>query len=182
VQHYLIDGYNVLFGLSSSLSSGKPSLLKKQRDRFISQLAAYFEGLPIHVTLVFDSQKGAEESDLAPHHFRHLEIIYTHRGLSADAYILSALTASRAPRRCVVITSDRELASQARCLGARVEGREQLLGLIARRGRPSPHYESGGEIVESRTQIERLVKIFKMRLQDIEDQGRKSNGGSRRIQ
>ena len=156
--HYLIDGYNLLFWLLR----GESPFLRKNRERAIAQLADLFEFLPFRITLVFDSHKEREHSPL-PGHFRYLEIIYTDRDQSADDYILQMIATSPKPQQIILITSDRELASQARARGARVEDRSHLFSLIKRKkGGEEPSEEMP---VDSRREIQRLLRIFKEKLE-----------------
>src|ERR1700679_3644862 len=111
---YLIDGYNCLFRLAKSKSD-----LKTKRLQFIETLNDLVSSLRLNATVVFDS---ADPSSRIPTrgHFDALEIIYTTKELSADAFILEKIQSAQDPERFTVVTSDRELAARCKAYKAKI--------------------------------------------------------------
>lgn len=125
--HYFIDGYNLLF---RSVDVEK-SPFQALRQSLVHTLDEHVSGLQIDVTVVFDSQFTPEESVRS--HFRHLEIIYSHAGLTADDLIIRLLQRCQSPHLETIVTSDKDLALKARNLGAKVVGVSEFMHWLSKR-------------------------------------------------
>ena len=125
--HYYIDGYNLLFRtMGSSIDD-----LQSHRNSLIASLNVKVASLKLDVTLVFDSQYLEGEGSRS--HYKHLEICFTPRGITADEFILRQLQFCRFPQRETVITSDKDLAYKARNYTASTQSIEEFLGWLNKR-------------------------------------------------
>lgn len=153
--HYFVDGYNLLFRVTTEKMP-----LQKKREILLSILASFH----LNLTVVFDSDQikhGLHDRS----HWQDLEIVYTEKGQSADAYILQEIGLSNAPQRETVITSDKQLATHCNHRGAKTQTIEAFLEKMAKRkakmsSRPSPTFK------DSDREIARLLNIFESRLKD----------------
>lgn len=126
--HYLIDGYNLLFRtIYKDVSKG----LAAQREQVILDLNEKASALEIDVTVIFDS--AYRFGEFTRSHFKHLEIIYSGEGQSADDYILDAIKDCPKPFLETVVTSDKKLAEQVRRRSAKTESVEKFLEWVCRR-------------------------------------------------
>lgn len=143
--HYFIDGYNLLFHLSAETKS-----LEEARKQIIDSLA----DTKFSMTLVFDGIR----ADL-PHrmHKGSLEIIYTSKGQSADAYILEEISLVKNPRIYTVITSDKKLASVCCQIGAYTQSIDSFLAIL-QKSRAITTLEK--PFKDSESEFNRLLKIF----------------------
>ena len=120
----------------------------------------------IEGALVFDGRvRHGEESGRS--YYSPLEVIYTSRGQSADAYILELIQIAQNPRLMVVVTNDRFLLSEARALGAKTMGNGEFLRNLSNRKKKKAKEKP--EVAETKHNIERLLKIFEEGLQKEED-------------
>lgn len=78
------------------------------------------------IVLVFD---GAA-TPLRRHHYNAIEIVYTEKGESADAYILE-----RARKGVAIVTSDRDLRRLCKAEGASTQSVEEFLELLEKKSR-----------------------------------------------
>jgi hypothetical protein len=105
---YLLDGNN-LIGLVRR--TARPSA--EDRASLIAELSDRLRRTKARATVFFDGPAGERSSALGP-----LSVRIPASG-TADDLILREVAASRAPRDCVVVTADRDLARRAREAGAR---------------------------------------------------------------
>lgn len=118
--HYYIDGYNMLFKISSERKQ-----LQQLREEFIEDLNRKVSLLNLNVSIVFDAihfEGGRSRS-----HVNDLTILFTGSGESADKYIIDAIQESSNRRREVVVTNDKTLALHVRHLSAKVETVDEFL-------------------------------------------------------
>lgn len=143
--HYFIDGYNLLFHLSSETKT-----LEEARKQIIDSLV----DTKFSLTLVFDGK-----SDDLPHRMQKgsLEIIYTSKGQSADAYILEEISLVKNPKVYTIITSDKKLASICCQIGAYTQPIDSFLALL-RKSRAITTREK--PFKDSDSEFSRLLKIF----------------------
>lgn len=143
--HYFIDGYNLLFRLSAETKN-----FEEARKQIIDSLV----DTKFSLTLVFDG-KGVD----LPHrtHKGSLEIIYTSRGQSADAYILEEISLVKNPEVYTIVTSDKKLAAICCQIGAYTQTIDSFLALLQKSRtittREKPFKDSDKE-------FRRLLKIF----------------------
>jgi len=126
--HYIIDGYNLLFWLK-----GDRDQLESLRRSFIQDMDKKAALLKMDITIIFDGHFRQDEETRS--HFRHIEIIYTSHGESADEVIISELKSSLDVRREIVITSDRDLAWRVKKLHAKTERAPEFYRKIQERAR-----------------------------------------------
>ena len=104
-EHYIIDGYNVIHAWPEldALAHGE---LAEARDRLIHVLSEYGAYQKYDVTIVFDALFTNEDVH-DEKRGKHLEIVYTAEGETADSYIERlAYESVRAGREVHVVTSD----------------------------------------------------------------------------
>lgn len=155
---YLIDGYNFLFRLARSRKT-----FQQKRLEFIEWLNDISYSLKLNITVVFDSA----EHFASRGHFDALEIIYTKKDLSADAYIIEKIHASPHPERITVVTSDRELAAKSRAFKALPLTVEAFMALLNKK-RTKTKKKSPRPYRDSDPEIERLLRIFEKRLENLD--------------
>jgi predicted RNA-binding protein with PIN domain len=159
---FLIDGYNLLFRLAESKKS-----LQFQRQTIIRSLQKEFKILHLEGTIVFDGRhRYDEESGLAYH--SPLIIAYSHKGQTADQYILEKLETAATPSQITVVSDDRFLATSARGLKARTMGLKAFIAFLEKKHAQKREREEmfeEREIRETRKNMERLLKEFEARLE-----------------
>ncbi len=164
--HYLIDGYNLLFKLSSPAK--RP--LEKKRLLLISELNEVVSLLKLNATIVFDGSLPLP-AETTRQHFDALEIVYTTAEQNADAYIIKEVENARRPSQITVITSDRSLTMQCRSLGAQAQSIHDFLAFIQKKKKKKRQISAAtreGAFRESDTQIARYLKIFENRVKNEE--------------
>jgi predicted RNA-binding protein with PIN domain len=162
LMYFLIDGYNLLFRLSESKKS-----LQFQRQTVIVSLQKEFKCLRLEGTLVFDGRHRYDEQSGLSYH-SPLVIAYSHKGQTADQYILEKLEMARVPSDITVVTDDRFLATTARGLKARTLGLKAFIVLLekkhAKKRRQREEIIEERPIRETPRNMERLLKEFEARL------------------
>lgn len=108
---YLIDGYNLIF-----TDRHAPNELEGGRKWLLDRLVSF--STRREVVVVFDAP--AQEGHAARHHLGPLEVVFTARGETADAYITSLLEHRPKSLQTTVVTSDRHLRKVAVEWGAQV--------------------------------------------------------------
>jgi len=153
---YLIDGYNFIFTLTDTK---KP--LMHQRKSLITFLQNKFQKLSLRGLLVFDgAHHRHEESGLS--YASPLDIAYTPKGQTADAYILEKLEWDKTKKSFTVVSNDRHLCLEARALGAKTQSNDAFLRYLEKKKSGKP--KQLREPKDSPQHIERLLKIFEEKL------------------
>ena len=120
----LIDGYNLLH-----VAHGREETAGIGRQRFCRLLAQWSKSTGHDITVVFDGTRPPEP--LAGQlHDPDVEVMYSGGGRTADDVIAERIRASSAPRRLLVVSSDRAVrrsARKRRCLQA---GSPEFLELL----------------------------------------------------
>lgn len=163
--HFLVDGYNLLF----RVIKGKKSLESK-RDLLLSFLNEQADAFHLQLTVIFDAAVDKHQ-EFSRHHRKHLEIIYTSAKQSADECILTLLEETRKPHGYMVITSDRELKSRAKALGANTQTIDEFLTELSGKTKKKQKKRQEAQQVtvkDSPQNIERLRKIFEERLRELD--------------
>jgi uncharacterized protein len=124
--HYYIDGYNLMF---RSHTAGDN--LQAQREKIVFDLNAKIQFLKLKATLVFDAAYC--HGDSTQSHFKYIKILFSAQGQTADELILAELQACGSSDQQVVVTSDKQLAYQARRLHAQTESVEEFLEWLNKR-------------------------------------------------
>ncbi len=159
--HYYIDGYNFLFRLCHK----RRNPLQARRESLVKRFNERVEELGLDITIVFDGEE-LPYGDYTRGHWRSVEVVYTHEGLSADDYILEQLALSRHPAVETVVSCDRQLISKSHLLGASSMSIEVFLSFLEKKQQKRLRAIPIREAVDSRAQIERLQKIFENRLRE----------------
>ncbi len=157
--HYLIDGYNLLFKLP-----GKHHSLEIKRRTLLDLLEKQIAEFGLSVTIVFD---GAQRDPLMSvrGHFKTMEVVYTAANQTADDYIYESI--AEHPRRHIVVTSDRDLATKCKALGAQTQKIQDFLSsLVTKHHKKKRLHEPLPKFQDSKADIDRLLKIFEQRLEE----------------
>ncbi len=162
---YLIDGYNLLFRL---FHSGKK--FESQREVVIDFLQEKAIFLNINIHLVFD---GYKQNQQLPNilYYDNLKVIYTSKGQTADDYILEQIFLSKTPNQIIVVTSDNTLTIKAKQMHAQTKSIESFIDWISKKEfqiKKNKHIEEEN-FVDTKKNIERLLKIFEEKMNDLED-------------
>ena len=113
-EHYIVDGYNVI-NLWPELTALRNDL-SEARDKLVHMLAEYGAYEKYDMTVVFDALFTADDERVEQVN-KHLEVVYTGKGETADSYIERlAYDSVRMGREVHVVTSDG--AEQAVIVGA----------------------------------------------------------------
>lgn len=157
--YYIIDGYNLIFSLVESRES-----LKVIRQKVIRDLQVKFAKKKISGMLVFDgAHRREEESGLS--YPSPLIVAYAPKGQSADEYIVEQLESSKHPKTITVVTNDRGLTQHARAAGSKVlKTIDFIEWLHKQKGKRKPV-----EPKETQENIDRLLKIFEKRFNELDD-------------
>jgi len=120
----IVDGYNVLKS-NSRTAPLRGDNLRAERERFIKSLHRYHGQREDKVTVVFDGYRGNNDF---PDRSRvgDVEVIYSHRGQTADEVIKQMVEESLHPSEIMVVSSDREISTFVKSLGATVTGARHL--------------------------------------------------------
>ena len=149
----LIDGHN-LIGRMPALSLTDPD----DERQLVMLLLAYSSRARKPVTVVFDPGGAFALSETQRH--GRVEVVFARHGSNADQVIVRRVRRSRDPAGITVVTSDRELASQAHNCGARVKSAEDFaaeLSALAEDG------SEGSDTPLSAAELEAWLALFERR-------------------
>ncbi len=119
----IVDGYNV------SKTAWPTSPLEAQRVRLLGGLAPLVARLGVETTVVFDAAAASARAVAqAP---RGVKVVFSPEGVIADDVIRELVAAEPPGRVVVVVSSDREVATDVARAGARSHSAEALLGLLS---------------------------------------------------
>lgn len=166
--HYFIDGYNLLFFLSSLETN-----VQQKRQEIIRELSEKIYLLKFDATIVFDSTSQMGEATRSS--VKNLEIIFTSFGETADAFIIKEIEHAADPTQEIVVTSDKALGLRVKQEQANLLGVKEFLKLLHKRVRnknrekKQKHLQSV-EIqgINPLTSFDRYLKIFEERSQTSE--------------
>ncbi|SDC59687.1 NYN domain-containing protein [Nocardioides lianchengensis] len=120
----LVDGYNV------SKTAWPDSSLEAQRTRLLSAIAPVAARTGAETTVVFDAAASATRPVVrAP---RGVKVLFSPEGVIADDVLRDLVAAEPPGRMVLVVSSDRQVATDVTRAGARAVAAEVLLGLLAR--------------------------------------------------
>jgi len=158
--HYYIDGYNWLFRIPKSRKS-----FEEKRKEFIKSIHRLVEGRSCLVTIVFDSSDSSRDIS-SKGNYDFLEIVFTLKKQTADAYIENAVENALRPKQITVVTLDRELQQKCLLRGANVATMEEFFNLFTKNKKNRSQNEPKLVMKESKYNIARLLTIFEKRLFD----------------
>jgi len=118
-QHYLIDGYNLLFKVYHE----RQDSLEVLRKELLIQLDNFSKTFHVDLAVVFDAMH--DQEDLHRGYFKSLEVIYTQMGQSADEQIIEIVEYQK--QKPIIVTSDRSLAKQCKIRGAETQSVENFI-------------------------------------------------------
>jgi len=152
---YWVDGYNLIFRSSRFVGS-----LEGKRAELIRELNQYAQIAHVHIVVVFDAQSLSHSLDERLH-YGDVEVVYATSKKTADEAILEGVSYVLQREKACVISSDKSLIRQARCLGATGLTFSAFLQRVHKR---QQRCSTPIEVQESPKEIERLRKIFEDRL------------------
>jgi len=116
--HYIIDGYNVIYGLEkfrNALSAG----LEQARNELISFIRSYCSGKKVKMTVVFDGDEvGYIDQSHSPG--QSLRVIYSKYPQKADPVIKHLIQKSSNKKAVILVSADNALVQFARQVKAQV--------------------------------------------------------------
>lgn len=121
--HLLVDGYSIIYAWPPLRAALRRSL-EQARDQLTSVLTRLQDATGVRVAVVFDSRQGARLS--AGETPAGVEVIFTRKGMTADACIERLVARATAPERFLVATDDHAEATTVRSFGGRVITAEEL--------------------------------------------------------
>ena len=102
-EHYIVDGYNVI-NLWPELTALRNDL-SEARDKLVHMLAEYGAYEKYDMTVVFDALFTADDERVEQVN-KHLEVVYTGKGETADSYIEKHVSEWKKKYRLIVASSD----------------------------------------------------------------------------
>ena len=155
--YYLIDGYNFLFSLLDSTQS-----LAYQRQKIILFIKKKFSIFKLSGSLIFDGSRCRDEENGISYP-SPLEVVYTPKGQTADNYIIEKIETSKKQDQFTVVTNDRGLIANCRPLGAKIISNADLIRWLQKKNKRK-NKVTKITIVETKHNIDRLLKAFEQRL------------------
>ncbi len=110
----IIDGYNLLYGMSSHCMQKKQSL-EEQREKIIKEVAEIGYLLAEKITIVFDGRSYFKRESFKEN---TIDVVFASQDLTADTIIIQLLKEYKLPQDVAVVSSDRIVAENASSLGA----------------------------------------------------------------
>lgn len=160
---YLIDGYNFFFNISDDILP-----LHKKREQFIQELDQAIQVRHLNAIAIFDSQRDHAHLFPSVRQLKGLEVIFSPKHLCADSYILELLNWNS--DHTTLVTSDQKLSTHASYLGARTQTIEAFTHFLLKPYHIGKHRPpTKPQLQESPANMQRLLKVFKQRLQDDEN-------------
>ena len=121
--HLLVDGYSIIYAWPP-LRAALRRKLEQARDQLVAALTRLQDATGIRVTAVFDNRHAARLS--AGETPAGVDVLFTRKGMTADACIERLVARADAPERFLVATDDHAEATMVRSLGGRVITAEEL--------------------------------------------------------
>jgi predicted RNA-binding protein with PIN domain len=121
--HLLVDGYSIIYAWPP-LRAALRRNLERAREQLVAALTPIQDATGIRVTVVFDSRHGARVS--AGETPAGLDVIFTRKGMTADACIERLVAQAAAPERFLVATDDHAETVMVRSLGGQAITAEEL--------------------------------------------------------
>ena len=157
--HYIIDAYNLFFRLEKQITP-----LPKKREEFLQCLVEEIELCRLSATLIFDSGSTHTSPFPSTKSLKQLQITFSPHGISADEYILECLKIKKSSQSITVVTSDKDLATKGRGLGAKTMTIEEFLELVQAKKKRNKKYKDDKQLFDSKKNIARLQLIFEENL------------------
>jgi len=132
---YLVDGYNVIRGDSRLRAAEQTGGLEGGREALLNAIRGSSLLTKSRVEVVFDG--AAEGAASAPALHPGLGVRFSRSPQNADAAILALLGSRGDPEATAVVTADRELAWEAKKLGASILSPEAWLRSLSPPPRPA---------------------------------------------
>lgn len=137
--------------------------LQAERENLIGWIQTIFTQLNLKGTVVFDgAHRRDEQSGLS--YPSPLEVAYTPKNESADAFIIEKLSLLKNCKTSIVVTNDQGLRRHAQALGARTESNESFLQWLWKK--KSKRGTKQKILKETDAQMKRLMQIFEDRLKN----------------
>jgi len=139
--HVIIDGYNFIYAPHQVVGLLPAAPDERLREQLVSRMSAYQELTGDHTTIVFDSHPQGRPRQVTEEHLG-VQVIYSGPGVEADETVKELVRRSDHRRDMLIVTSDNELGTICRRLGAHVVDsgsfRRQVLGALRRHHEEQP--------------------------------------------
>jgi predicted RNA-binding protein with PIN domain len=139
----LVDGYSVIHAWPT-LRAALAQSLERARDRLVAAMTALQDATAVPVTVVFDAR--SKSGPTASMEAGGVRIVFTRKGMTADAFIERQVAQARTPDRILVVTNDGAETFTARAFGAHVITVEELRSWVE---------EERGEVRQTAARIRR---------------------------
>lgn len=153
---YLIDAYNVLFLVDKSSKD-----LRAKREDLIESFSTYFHKIGLSAILIFDGSHRADEES-GKRYVGSLEIVFTHSGQSADAFIVQEIEQAKNPKEITVVTNDQGIKRHAKAMQAHVKSCHSFIRFLEKKSEKP--LEEKRNPRDSQKNFNRLLKAFEDRL------------------
>lgn len=153
MQHFIIDGYNLIHAIPS-LKKTLTHDAQSARELLIHSVAQLTHRRKFRCTIVFDGSSPANTSKQSPHAPVH--VVYSFPQ-SADAKIKQMIEQSKNRSSLVIISSDREILNFARVCSCETHTSAHFANLL------SQSFDTGAEksdVSLSQSQINEWLKLF----------------------
>lgn len=162
--HYYIDGYNLLFGIVDHFQGS----VESSRIELVNYLDEMLEKAEMQATVIFDNHSDLATAKPGAEYTPFLNIIFSPKGLCADAYLIELVQGMTHTNLVTVVTSDVSLANTIAEMGVKTNTTKDFLCKLFRRlkTRKSPTVKPANF---SHFELERWQKIFEERIQEYED-------------
>jgi uncharacterized protein len=147
----LVDGYNVLQSWPQ-FAHQLETQFELARNRLIRMVANFADFQGHRVVVVFDAPR-RDYPKVKRKKQEGLEVVYTKRNQTADDYIIRWIKRYKGGKHIEVITSDRELGSSVRRLGASVRNTFEFSDSHARTDRIQRHSRPQAAIPDSEPRL-----------------------------
>ncbi|MBI2429120.1 MAG: NYN domain-containing protein [Ignavibacteriales bacterium] len=153
MQHFIIDGYNVIHSIPS-LKKTLAHDAQSARELFIHSVAQLTHQRKFRCTIVFDGSAPTDAAKQSPHAPVH--VLYSFPQ-TADAKIKQMIEQSKNRSLLVIVSSDREIQNFARVCSCQTHSSKHFANLLSQ-GDDSVTEKSDTSL--SQTQINEWLKIF----------------------
>jgi predicted RNA-binding protein with PIN domain len=161
--YFLIDGYNLLFSFLADRTS-----FEVQREGLLIWMQKQFDDLNLTGIVVFDGgHQMPYECEIS--YQSPLEIAYTPKGQTADAYIVERLSyfSNTGTQTASVVTNDKGLIGHCRTYSPQMMSNESFVQWLMKKSKKI-QVSKKKVLKESSFQVDRLTRIFEEKLRSEE--------------
>lgn len=153
--HYLIDGYNLFFYLTSN------SPTNANRKELIETLEKLTYNANLNTSIVFDSRSDVASNYASILDYESLQVIYSARDQSADEYIIEFIYTVKEPKTYCIVTNDNAIKTHVKERGARTHNIDTFIKLLKPKARMQSYEKKEAPLTEYENHA--LLEIFERR-------------------